>query len=337
MNVKKSDLIRFATRAPSGHNTQPWKFTYNADRISIYPDYTRRLPVVDSDDHALFISLGCALENLLVAAHHFGYQTLASYNLADAPTAHIKVKLVPSTLEDHSALFDAIMRRQSTRSEYTSAAIPERHLQKLAAAAADRDVICSIVVDKEQINQLTGLIKEGAVRQFNNSRFKAELLRWIRFDEKAANQTKDGLRAACMGNPTVPTWLGRLIFRYTVTARSEAEKAAKMAQSSAALLLFSVKRNDREAWVRLGQSFERVALQATALGIKHAHLNMPCEELIVREKLKNLMGFTTQEPLLLIRIGYADPLPYSYRRPVEAVVYHTVSQDQTSHARSLEN
>ncbi|MCG6898167.1 MAG: hypothetical protein LJE60_13835 [Thiocapsa sp.] len=65
-------LIPFAVRAPSGHNAQPWQFSVNQDRIRIFPDLSRRLPVVDPDDHALFISLGCALENVVVAASHLG-------------------------------------------------------------------------------------------------------------------------------------------------------------------------------------------------------------------------------------------------------------------------
>ena len=64
------EIVRFSTMAPSGHNTQPWLFLIDDNRITVYPDYSKRLPVVDPDDHALFISLGCALENLIIAAKH---------------------------------------------------------------------------------------------------------------------------------------------------------------------------------------------------------------------------------------------------------------------------
>ena len=62
------DLIRYATLAPNGHNTQPWKFRERDGRIDISPDLARRTPVVDPDDHHLFISLGCAAESLALAA-----------------------------------------------------------------------------------------------------------------------------------------------------------------------------------------------------------------------------------------------------------------------------
>ncbi|TIS72529.1 MAG: Tat pathway signal protein, partial [Mesorhizobium sp.] len=62
------DFVRYATLAANGHNTQPWRFGIAEDRIAILPDFARRTPVVDPDDHHLFASLGCAVENLAIAA-----------------------------------------------------------------------------------------------------------------------------------------------------------------------------------------------------------------------------------------------------------------------------
>jgi hypothetical protein len=62
------ELARYATLAPSSHNTQCWKFRLGEQSVSILPDFQRRCPVVDPDDHHLFVSLGCAAENLLQAA-----------------------------------------------------------------------------------------------------------------------------------------------------------------------------------------------------------------------------------------------------------------------------
>lgn len=62
------DLVRLATLAPSGHNTQLWRCTPSDTGIRIRPDLSRRTPVVDPDDHHRFVSLGCAAENLLIAA-----------------------------------------------------------------------------------------------------------------------------------------------------------------------------------------------------------------------------------------------------------------------------
>lgn len=66
-------LVHFATLAANGHNTQPWKFAIQENAIEIHPDTSRRLPVVDPVHRELWISLGCALENLLIAARADGF------------------------------------------------------------------------------------------------------------------------------------------------------------------------------------------------------------------------------------------------------------------------
>ena len=78
-------MVEYASKAPSGHNTQPWFFTLGADAITITPDFSKRLPVVDPDDRELFISLGCAAENLRF--------TLNANNLFDQ-----KYKTIPDAL-----------------------------------------------------------------------------------------------------------------------------------------------------------------------------------------------------------------------------------------------
>lgn len=61
------ELVRYATLAPSSHNTQCWRFRLEEKAITLLPDLSRRCPAVDPDDHHLFVSLGCALENLIQA------------------------------------------------------------------------------------------------------------------------------------------------------------------------------------------------------------------------------------------------------------------------------
>lgn len=121
------ELIRLATLAPSGHNTQPWKFSLDATIIRIYPDYSRRLPIVDPDNHALFISLGCALENLLIAAQHSGFNGDVEY-FPDQDC--LLVHLHPNSHPADTALFHAIPKRQSTRCAYDSREIPVTDLQE---------------------------------------------------------------------------------------------------------------------------------------------------------------------------------------------------------------
>ena len=103
------ELVRYATLAANSHNTQPWSFKIEKNRISILPDFSRRCSAVDPDDHHLFASLGCAAENLVHAAAALGYKATCSLG-ADA-AATIEVALEPSEPR-RSDLFEAIPRRR---------------------------------------------------------------------------------------------------------------------------------------------------------------------------------------------------------------------------------
>jgi hypothetical protein len=123
-----------------------------------------------------------------------------------------------------------------------------------------------------------------------------------------------------LGFPFVPRWLGRFILKTFAKPESEASKTEKQIRSSSLLLLFISKKNDKKHWVETGRSFQRIALTATTLGLAHAHLNLPCEVESVRKKLSTQLGLDHEEqPLLLIRFGYAKERPRSPRRPAEEV------------------
>lgn len=66
-------FLNYGILAPSGHNTQPWLFKIVDDKIDLYSDRTRSLPVVDPDDRELTISCGAALYHIGLAMNHFGY------------------------------------------------------------------------------------------------------------------------------------------------------------------------------------------------------------------------------------------------------------------------
>jgi hypothetical protein len=112
------DLVRYATLAPNGHNTQPWRFRVNPCFIDILPDFTRRTPVVDPDDHHLFVGLGAAAENLALAAAASGHRGELSFMPADGGSVRLTFDTLSRqtvSLADN-ALFSAITYRCRRRS-----------------------------------------------------------------------------------------------------------------------------------------------------------------------------------------------------------------------------
>lgn len=150
--------------------------------------------------------------------------------------------------------------------------------------------------------------------------FVAELCSWLRFNAAAAVASGDGLHVACSGNPTLPIWLGSMLFAAFFKPAAESARHARQVRSSSGLAVFVAARDDREHWVQAGRSYQRFALQATALGIRHAHLNQPLEVAPLRRQLGALLGVGDRRVDLLVRYGHAAPMPRSLRRPPRDVI-----------------
>ena len=101
------ELVRCATLAANGHNTQPWKFALSPNTISIRPDLSRRTPVVDPDDHHLWVSLGCAAENLVLAAAALGKHADVAFGPQGVHVALDSAAPVRSPLVN--AIFDCVI------------------------------------------------------------------------------------------------------------------------------------------------------------------------------------------------------------------------------------
>lgn len=313
------EIIEYAAMAPSGHNTQPWKFSAEGHYIKIEPDFSRSLPVADADHHELFISLGCALENLVLAAAHFGYNSNVHYDFNNGANSIVIHLFEDDTLQS-DPLFEAIPRRHVNRAHYNSAPIPAEIMEELKTVAKEEDVELIWITEARLLHEMTVLTQEACRLQFANEAYKKELLQWIRFNEKAAGKTKDGMLSESLDALAAPTAIGTFFFEKFVTPRSESGKAASLIENSSALVLFTAREHNRKDWVLLGRSFERFALAATLHDLSHSHLNMPCETEAIRKKIKEMLQLEA-EPLLLIRIGYArEDMPGSYRRPAEEII-----------------
>lgn len=103
-------LVRAAILAANAHDTQPWAFRIGSDRIDLFADRTRTLGNVDPLGRELEISLGCALENLLLAAPANGYEAIPTLLPDESEPDHVaRIDLAPGAAPG-SPLFEAIPR-----------------------------------------------------------------------------------------------------------------------------------------------------------------------------------------------------------------------------------
>ena len=312
--MRLHDLVRDATLAASSHNTQPWRFVLRDTSMAILPDWARRCPAVDPDDHHLFVSIGCAAENLTHAALARGLHADV-----DARADRIEVTLEETT-PVRSALFDAIPQRQCSRSIYDGHTLSANELLTLELAARGNGVQALMLTTRPQIETVLEYVAQGNAVQIGDPAFVRELVYWIRFNKREAVRTGDGLFSRATGNPAVPRWLGSLLLGAALTPKSENDKCAKQLRSSAGVAVFLSDIDDRRHWIEVGRCYERFALQATALGIRNAFLNQPVEVPSLRSQFAAWLDIGDRRPDLIVRFGRGPAMPRSLRRPIEQVL-----------------
>lgn len=312
------ELVRCATLAPSSHNTQCWKFAVAADgrSISLLPDLARRCPAVDPDDHHVFVSLGCAAENLIQAGLAHGLRGDAQF---DPASDALRVSLEPAPAQT-TPLFAAIAQRQCTRGDYDGQPVSAQELALLHRAGSSGRVRLLLLTERAAMEQVLAQVIQGNTAQMADEAFVKELKDWIRFNGAEAARTGDGLYSASSGSPSVPTWMGQLAFRLVFTPKGENDKYARQVRSSAGIAVFVGQAADKAHWVEVGRCYERFALQATALGIRNAFLNQPVEVAALRPGFAAALGLPGQRPDLVVRFGRGPALPRSLRRPLDAVL-----------------
>ncbi|MFZ4806821.1 MAG: Acg family FMN-binding oxidoreductase [Hyphomicrobiaceae bacterium] len=311
------ELIRYATLAASGHNAQPWRFRVGDGQIAVLPDLARRTPIVDPDDHHLFVSLGCASENLSLASGAQGRPGTIAFD--PAAGGAVVVTFGPGPAEN-PALVAAIPKRQSTRADYDGRPVSAADLRTLAASAALPGVDLVLMTDRQQMDRVRDLVVAGNTAQMADPAFLRELKSWLRFSPREAALSGDGLFGAASGSPILPSWLGPSLFDWVFRAESENAKYASQLRSSSGIAVFVSEKDDREHWALAGRACQRFALQATALGIKQAYINQPVEVPSLRPALASLAGLPGRRPDIVMRFGFGPTLPFSARRPVQGTL-----------------
>lgn len=308
------ELVRFATLAANSHNTQPWIFSARGDEIAIAPDFRRRCPAVDPDDHHLFVSLGCAAENLILAASALGWR---ASSIVDGERIVIALEEAPPAA---SALADAIAVRQCTRAVFDGRPAAPEILHQLETACREPGVAAIVMTDRGAIKKVTDYVLEGNSAQMRDQAFMRELVSWMRFNETDALATMDGLFSRVSGNPSLPAWVARPLLKLFFTEDGENKKYRDELDSSAGVVVLAADRSDKAHWVAVGRACQRFGLQATALGLKYSFVNQPVEVTALRPQFATSLGLGERRPDIVMRFGTGPDLPRSLRRPPELVM-----------------
>jgi nitroreductase len=305
------ELVRLATLAPSSHNTQPWRFQVEGDRVEVFADFDRWLRVADDDRRELYLSVGCALENLLVAAEHFGCAhevTLFPDPAREELVASVRLREggTPSPLRG-PGLFEAIPLRHTSRAPFTPDHVSDVSLRRLEECAAEPGIRLLLTRDPALRRRMEGLVALADTREFADPAFRAELAGWVGRGD--------------LGTPWPWSRVAEAAVRHLDLGPRMAKKDAALVASAPVLGLLLTERDDCESRVRAGQVVERVWLAAASLGLAVQPLSAPLQLPELRAEVAALPDAPGGWPQHAFRLGCAEgAVKHAPRRPLEEVM-----------------
>lgn len=312
-------LLRYAILAPSGPNSQPWKLRLEGETISVLADFKRALPHVDPDNRTLYMSNGCLITNLLVAAEHFGF----GYDIKYLPDGADEERIALIRFqEDGKAkrfpdLFEMITRRHTNRMPYEARAIEPEKLGILKRDAKEPGFRLDILTDENGKITMSNLLARAHKIQLGNKAFRKELASWIRANN---SPEKDGLPGYSFGYTDFESYFGQFIFGTFDMSGSRARVETAYMRASPAVGVLFTEAEDKLNWIMAGIVLEKIFLAATKMDIRFDLFSQPVAIPELRKEMAEAVN--ARYPQILIRMGYAKSARHTPRRPVEEVLVH---------------
>jgi nitroreductase len=312
--------IALANRAPSVHNTQPWRWLLGDGLIHLVTEPARYLPATDPDGRDLLLSCGAALHHLRVALASLGWRATV-HHLPDTgePTHLATVEMAPkppSTADIELAA--AIDRRRTDRRRFTSWPVPGGHLELMATRAADAGALLVPVTDQRTRRQLAHAIDRAAVLQEDDLAYEDELTAWTGRDPLA----QDGVLAA--STPLVPATHGDTTMRRFRPGTLPNAETGRGEPDGGELLVLATATDDLVSVLRAGEAASAALLAATEAGLATCPLSQALEVADTRGLIRTQVLKGTAYPHLILRSGWAPtaapPPPRSPRRGTSATV-----------------
>ncbi|WFE34513.1 nitroreductase family protein [Micromonospora sp. WMMD975] len=301
-----------AVRAPSLHNTQPWRFRLRDGGIEVTVDPRRALPATDPTGWGARVACGAALFNLRLALAVAG--TPATVRLRPYPTdPDVVARLEPDVprrpTPTEQSLHGAIARRFSNRAPFWPDPVPAEARWRLGEAARAEQCWLELVIGASAVNALAEVARSAHRVLERDPAYVAERVDWMR-----SEPAPDGVPAAAGGPQSEPQ---DLLPQRGFGGRHRAPGRDFEPEPLVAVL--GTPGNTGTDQVVAGQALQRVLLTATDAGLGASLLSQPIEVPAAREALRLSLGrFGT--PQMVMRIGYGQPGRATPRRPVDEVL-----------------
>jgi nitroreductase len=288
-------LVAAGVLAANPHDTQPWLFAVSADAIEIFADRTRGLGAMDAYVREMHLGLGCAIENMAVAAGPNGYAaeatatpgSLSALDELDTPVHAATLSLTRRERTAPDALYRVIPFRHTNRYAYDRGRAPPQGWRDFPARADFGDDVRVFLIDDGEPRRLFDAAVVEATQAIVADRIMiADSDRWFRASSAEIDAHRDGPTLEAAGLSFLTLTFARL---FPVSAETShkawLDQTRDVQLASAPLVgLIAVRdRYDRLSAIAAGRAWQRLHLSATAQGLAMQPLNQPIE-MIDRER-----------------------------------------------------
>ena len=325
-----SQVVAAATRAPSIHNTQPWRFVAAPDRLDVYLDTERALPVLDPTGRQQIISCGSAIEFAVVALAAAGHTAEVDLLPDDGDPDRLATVRVTGPLEtsdEDRALAAAIDRRHTVRAAFEPRAVPGDLVERLERDASSFGAWFKPIARSEEEVATVFLIARAEEMEQSDPAYLAELQSWLRTDPGAV----DGVPVEAVPSGDPQTRPSNWLIRDFVVGERDEQQLFRAADDPDApppdverptVVLMGTDDDDRYAWLLAGRALGRVLLRATAEGVAASPLTQALDWPATRSRMQSRLSLVGH-PQMLLRMGYPPDTSgqaVSGRRPVADVL-----------------
>ena len=308
--------VAFALRAPSVHNTQPWRWGVSGLTLDLYADRSRQLACADPTGRNLTISCGAALHYAVVGAASTGWASEVALLPDPADRDHlatVRLHAGDRTRRDRADA-DLLARRTTDRRRFIGWPVPDRLLDTLAAEATFGSASAIAVTNPADRLSVELLLSTARSVERADERIVAEQRRWTALGgfegvpAVNAQPATAGLR---------PTWPSR--FDPGVEALDP-----MLTAPADGLVVVTTLADTATCWLDAGRLLCRLWAAALDRGLSVIPLSQPIEVDDTRTALRVGVLRTDAHPQLVLRLGWQElsrsPLPPTPRRTLDDVL-----------------
>lgn len=309
--------VQLACRAPSLHNSQPWRWVVDGSTVMLYLDQDRVLHATDHTGAEALLGCGAVLDHFRVAMAAAGW--VAHVERFPNPNNRMHLASIDFTPMDyvtdgHRALADAILRRRTDRLPFG----PPRNWESVSVAlerAVTSDAVRLDEIPDDLRHELAQASHITESLRVYDSAYQSELDWWTGLFESS-----EGIPHSSLVSPTESDRV-EISRHFPVTPNSE--RRPQLGRDRAKLLVLSTYDTDRTSVLECGEMLSAVLLEATVAGLATCTLTNITELWPGRDVVASLIGQTTT-PQVIVRVGQAPSLedlpPPTPRRPIDEVL-----------------